>query len=162
MDLDVGTYKGDKRVCNKSMSNVQRVNNVRLLEDTNVLTPVFLINFADMKGIQPDIANFADVNYVHWFKMKRWYYCNVIFNGQLIELHCELDARKTWCNTIKNSTQFVDRQENKFNKNLFDQNLPLSSKKGINVYKFPTKVGDSTETSRNYVLITNGKEKSDD
>lgn len=157
--MDVGLYTtfDDKKVCDKEIFFFDKLEHVILKESTSVVNPVFILDMRDIVGDMPDISQFKNANYLHWWKMNRWYYCEVIFNGTLVEFHCTLDPRQTWRYTIKGSTQYVERQENQFNRQLFDSEIPLEPKKRVSIYKFPTKVGDSTETSRNYVLITNGK-----
>ena len=157
MDILIGSYFGDKKVVKKNIINFRKIENVILKTETDVTNPVFIFDIRNEDSSQPDISVFKDINYVHWYKMDRYYFCKVVFNGVLVEFHCTLDRRKTWQNTILNSNQYVERQENVYNKNLFDSEIPLESKKGSRMYVFPTKVGDSTETSRNYVLTTNGK-----
>lgn len=158
MDIGIGTTTVDRRNIVKDYTEVTRLNGVRLGQNsTSVINPVFIFNMVQDKSNPIDIDFFSDINYVHWFKMHRFYYCEIVFNGTLVEIHCTLDPRRTWMDTIRNSRQYVTRQEKKWNKQLFDSEIPLESKKVVNIYKFPNKVGDSTETSRNYILITNGK-----
>lgn len=157
MDLGVGITSVDHRAVVKDYSEIFRFENVVLKDDTSVQSPVFLLDFGSM-----DISELSDINYVHWFKMKRFYYIiDKVFNGQCVELHCQLDARRTWMETIRNSTQFVNRQERTFNKQLFDAEIPIESMKKQTMYVFPNAVGDSTPESRNYVLVTNGKKEGD-
>lgn len=153
VDIGIGISRVDHKCVVKGYEEVSRLTGVRLLEECSLTSPVFLI---DMGRVDIDV--FSNINYLHWFKMKRFYYVNdITFTGGLVNIHCTLDCRRTWMNTIRNSTQYVDRQEKKYNKMLFDNELPLQSDKNKNVYVWNKNVGDSTKTSRNYVLITNGK-----
>lgn len=154
MDIGIGFVQGDNKEVNKNYTELTRVSGVKLMEGTNVVNPVFIFALSSM------MDDNLRYNYLRWFKADRWYYIdNIVFNGALVELHCTVDMRMSAKKTIKQSTQFVDRQENTFNKQLFDAEIPLESKPVTNVYRWNKDVGDSTETTVNYVLITNGKER---
>lgn len=156
LDIGIGTTTVDKRCVDKQYVEKMRLEGVILKANTNATNPTFVFNVGAV-----DVGDLADVNYVHWFKMKRFYYCEVVFVGSLVELRCVLDPRRTWAKTIRQSEQFVDRQEKKFNKQLFDSEIALENGRDVSMIQFPTLVGDSTAVSRNYILMTNGKKENE-
>lgn len=128
MDISIGYVKNTPKVVNKTYTEVKRISNVKLKEETSVLNPTFILLLSDIDKVS-DISN---INYLHWFQSGRYYFVeDIVFNGTLISISCKCDVLKSFSKDITASKNIVERcQEVSKRSNLIaDALMPLYQKK---------------------------------
>lgn len=158
MDIGLGTYKGEKNQVSKTWEITNKIENVILKEDTNVVQPTFVFSFPQ----GTDISDFNKYNYLQWYKMGRYYFIDdmrIGGAGRLLEVVCKEDFLVSWRNSIKGSTQYVDRQENRFSRKIVDEKQAYYTNTKTSYFMSDKKISNVKETEYNYVLITSGKKK---
>lgn len=141
--LNIELYKNlsQNNVVSKNITNKITIENVRFKENNslNVSEPALLLNR------YTDVDQVNGYNYVHIPKFNSYYYITSIsWQGPLCEMHCKRDVLMSFRADIKNSTQYVSRQENNKNKYLVDNMLPIHSDHFYQVKTFGDNVEDIT------------------
>lgn len=158
MDIGLGTYSGEKNQVSKTWSISNKIENVILKDDTNLIEPTFVFTFPT----GTDISDFNQYNYVQWYKMGRYYFIDDFLmggGGKLLHVKCKEDVLVSWRNSIKQSTQYVDRQENKYSRKIIDKNQVYYTYNNVAYYKSNKEISNVSETDYSFVLITSGKAK---
>lgn len=137
----------------KDLKNETEFHNVVFFEDNSldVLEPSILI---DNGQYVTDINKF---NYVYIPQNARYYYITKISTeGQLARIDCKVDVLMSWHKDIYNSSQYVARSQNKQNRLLVDNLLPVHSDHTIEFCNIGTrKIYD--ESCNCLILETAGK-----
>lgn len=139
---------------NKNLSNPITLTG-ELKEESSIISPSITI--------QRDERIF-NYNYCYIEKFHRYYSIkNIINRNPFFEIVMSVDVLETYKNDILESTQIIGRQENEFNLNLIDDEIPRYCEDYIDILKFgetPFNTSVTTETVNteyNYILIASGK-----
>lgn len=110
----------DERKVGKTRVMIRELSGVTLKEDTSILTPVFRINNVEEMDL-------LYTNYVWVKELSRFYFVRDIklCKGGIIELYCEVDVLETYKSNIRDIKTMVDRQENKNNPYIADNEVPM-------------------------------------
>lgn len=140
--MEVVLYKNKSapNVLTKNISKVRTVAGVIFKDKNNldILRPVIVLNLGD------SMTHFVDFNYVHIEGLHRYYYVDDIATvAGLVEVTCRVDVLMSHKKDIQNSTQYILRQQSRYeNPYLMDNLLPISAKHnylaapfGNNVFK---------------------------
>lgn len=126
MTINLYTTTDDRRVLSKTLTELAAVDNVNLLDDCNVISPIFVLSSTD----------WANANYLYCENFKRYYFIDSVdyINGNLIRLHCSCDVLMSFKNDILATTAIINRGGNNFNVLLAD-NAILQQANSITVNK---------------------------
>lgn len=128
------------------------IENVRFKDNDslNVLNPTLILNIDD------DISRCVKFNYLYIPKTTRFYYItNISTEGALIYIETRVDVLNSFANDILSSEQYISRSENKQNKMIVDNLLPIHSDHLFNIEPFGDAVYD--ENCIYCILETAGK-----
>ena len=129
--------KSGNNVVTKTLSSEKEMNGVFLKNDTSIINPVFLLS-----GF--DVSQFTDFNYLYVPSFHRYYFINnfVAKTGKIVEISAHVDVLMSYKSDILNYDAYVDRQENKNNRYLVDNQLPIHSDNVYHVKVFGENVFD--------------------
>ena len=126
MKLILYENKSDNNVVNKVINRLDVIEHAVLKDSTSILSPSFIINFK--KSINNEIVpNLLKCNYIYCYATKRYYFVNDIEldNASRLIFKCSVDVLYTYRNEIKRLKTYVERQENKYNKYIIDNEYPI-------------------------------------
>lgn len=126
-----------------------------LREECSIIRPSIVIQYAGM---------FPDANYVYIPIFKRYYFIRNITSIRtgLWRIECEVDVLMTYKTGILGLDAYVARQENDYNNELIDNQLPCEKQSEILVfdpsdgYDTGTFNNQLTDTAHNFVLTVVG------
>lgn len=147
MQFTLYTMLDEKSVVTKNLTTaVTLVGNV--LQETSVVNPVFLI---EAQSISP-------LNYMYVPDFGRYYFINDVASVRtnLWRVSCSVDVLMSFNDYIYKLEAIIDKQENKFQSNLFlnDGSFVSDSRLGIEIVPFPEDKGFEREGM--YILTTLG------
>lgn len=126
--MEIVLYKtnSDKRVLNKSLTIVETVSNVNLLDNCSIINPTFVLSNADWR----------DANYIYCGDFNRYYFVNDVElrNGQLLYIRCTVDVLMSFKQDILNADCIINRASDNFNV-LIDDSVQLKQANAITVNK---------------------------
>lgn len=131
-----------KENINKTLTNEKIIENVVFKQhgSLDVLTPTVILN--GFNNISED-AELNGYNMLYIPKLKRYYFIDkMYYNNGLLHINCSCDSLYTFRASIKNSTQYIGRQQTKANKYLVDNSLPIHSDNKYLVRAFGKQVID--------------------
>ena len=153
MDLILYNNKSAPNVLNKKITKVREVSGVIFKDKNNldILHPVIVLNLGDS---MTDLVNF---NYVYIAGLHRYYYVDDIATvAGLVEVTCRVDVLMSHKKDIKNSTQYVLRQQSRYeNPYLMDNLLPITSQHNYISQPFGNAVFD--KGCSHVIMATTGK-----
>lgn len=143
--LRVGYVEGDNRSVTKNFTEIERTEHFQKKLPYDWENPTITIK---------KVNNYEQLNYALIDDIKYFVTKKVELQGGLIELTLHCDYLINAWDTIKEQTFLVERQENKRNKMLIDNEFILQSNENFVCKQF----GASVNASDNYViyLTTNG------
>lgn len=116
-----------KENLNKTLTNEKEIDNVVFLKKKyfDVLNPTLILNgFNNMDSF----LTLNGYNMLYIPKLKRYYFLDKMFyENEYLHINCSCDSLYTFRQSIKNSTQYIGRQQTKSNKYLVDSSLPIHS-----------------------------------
>lgn len=116
--MEIILYKNnsDKRTLNKSLSIVETVSNVNLLENCSIIKPTFTLNSIALKGS----------NYLFCEDFNRYYYIDdiEIRTGRLLFLRCSVDVLMSFKDDITSINAVIERAPSNNNVLLNDNVIP--------------------------------------
>lgn len=116
-----------KENINKKLTSEKIIENVVFKQhgSLDVLTPTVILNgFNDMS----EDVELNGYNMLYIPKLKRYYFIDkMYYNNGLLHINCSCDSLYTFRASIKNSTQYIVRQQNNANKYIVDNKLPIHS-----------------------------------
>lgn len=133
MVITVSNCTDDRRTLNKTHVNTFNTVSCHLKENTDIITPTFIIDGRSREAID---GNIAKINYLHCADFGRYYFVNNIrlLNGGLIELECEVDVLNSNKEAIKKLNGIVNRSEKFITSYIVDEKMLLTSKKQFTVH----------------------------
>jgi len=150
MNLYLYSTKDCPAVVNKTLKQVESIRNVRLLDNTSILTPTIELALGD------EISNIDSFNYFYIPQFSRYYFItDITAVAGMYRISGRVDVLKTYADDIKDSFQIVTRQENKQDRYLHDNMIPISDKQEVQEIEF----GDTFDDSNSlFILVTTGQQ----
>ena len=154
--LDLYRTPSDERMINKKLNEKFSFDKINLKQDCSITHPVFILGKTSSSEPMDTVGWWRKFNYCFCSNLDRYYFIrNVIYlKTGLVELQCDVDPLMSFKDDILNSTQLVTRQENKQQKYLPDQSLPIHSQVKNEIRQFGNNIGGVEST---IILITSGK-----
>lgn len=155
--LELYSCPSDERMVSKKLNDKFTFNHITFKNDTSIINPVFIVG--SIKGnTEPmdTVGWWRKFNYCYCPNLERYYFItDIIFTRQgLVELNCSVDPLMSFKEDILASTQLITRQENKIQKYIPDQSLPIHSQVKTQITQFGNDIGGDTQT---LLLETTGK-----
>ena len=155
--LEIYRCPSDERMVSKTLNDKFEFNHITFKKDTSIMNPVFIVGaIKDNTEPMDTVGWWRKFNYCYCPNLDRYYFIrNIVFQKTgLVELQCDVDPLMSFKDDILNSTQLVTRQENKIQKYIPDQSLPIHSATKTEIRQFGNDVGGSGYT---LILQTTGK-----
>lgn len=154
--LDLYITQSDERMINKKLKDKFSFGKINLKEDCSITHPIFVLGKTTSTEPMDTVVWWRKFNYCFCSNLERYYFIrNIVFHKTgLVELQCDVDPLMSFKDDILNSTQLVTRQENKRQKYLPDQSLPIHSQVKNEIRQFGDNIGGAEST---IILITSGK-----
>lgn len=152
--MDIFLYKTESapNVVDKKLTEVAHYINVRLLDDTSVLTPTIEVRESTI------IDNLWSINYFYIPKFKRYYFVtDLTITAGMFRISGRVDVLRTYESELNASSQIITRQQNLQDKYLHDRMIPISDKQEV----VETEFGDTFDDSNSlFILVTTGQQGS--
>ena len=158
-DITLELYRcpSDERMVSKTLNDKFEFKHITFKNDTSIINPVFIVG-AIKNNTEPmdTVGWWRKFNYCYCPNLQRYYFItDITFTRQgLVNLTCSVDPLMSFKDDILNSSQLVTRQENKQQKYLPDQSLPIHSQVKNEIRQFGNNIGGKEST---IILITSGK-----
>ena len=150
--MTINTYRflGDSRKIDKTLTKVSTYNNAEIVGDMSIQTPTILLQLDSFT----DVINF---NYIQIPELRRYYYVveSTIKEDGYVQIKCRVDVLKSFKNDILESTQYIDRQQNKCTYQLPDDMYNIKSNRNLTIKNFGNVI---IEPNANFILQTSGKQ----
>lgn len=158
-DITLELYRcpSDERMVSKTLNDKFTFNHITFKNDTSIMNPVFIVGaIKDNTEPMDTVGWWRKFNYCYCPNLERYYFItDITFTRQgLVELNCSVDPLMSFKEDILASTQLITRQENKIQKYIPDQSLPIHSQVKTQITQFGTDIGGDTQT---LLLETTGK-----
>lgn len=155
--LEIYRCPSDERMVSKTLNDKFEFKHITFKKDTSIMNPVFIVG-AIKDNTEPidTVGWWRKFNYCYCPNLERYYFIrNIVFQKTgLVELQCDVDPLMSFKDDILNSTQLITRQENKIQKYIPDQSLPIHSATKTEIRQFGNDVGGTGYT---LILQTTGK-----
>ena len=158
-DITLELYRcpSDERMVSKTLNDKFEFKHITFKNDTSIINPVFIVG-AIKNNTEPmdTVGWWRKFNYCYCPNLQRYYFItDITFTRQgFVNLTCSVDPLMSFKDDILNSSQLVTRQENKQQKYLPDQSLPIHSQVKNEIRQFGNNIGGKEST---IILITSGK-----
>ena len=158
-DITLELYRcpSDERMVSKTLNDKFTFNRITFKNDTSIMNPVFIVGaIKDNTEPMDTVGWWRKFNYCYCPNLERYYFItDITFTRQgLVELNCSVDPLMSFKEDILASTQLITRQENKIQKYIPDQSLPIHSQVKTQITQFGSDIGGDTQT---LLLETTGK-----
>ena len=158
-DITLELYRcpSDERMVSKTLNDKFEFKNITFKNDTSIMNPVFIVGaIKDNTEPMDTVGWWRKFNYCYCPNLERYYFItDITFTRQgLVELNCSVDPLMSFKEDILASTQLITRQENKIQKYIPDQSLPIHSQVKTQITQFGSDIGGDTQT---LLLETTGK-----
>ena len=149
MTLKTYRFLGDSRKIDKTLHDVSTYSNAVIVGDMSIQTPTILLQLDSFT----DVINF---NYIQIPELRRYYYVveSTIKEDGYVQIKCRVDVLKSFKNDILESTQYIDRQQNKCTYQLPDGMYNIKSNRNLTIKNFGNVI---IEPNANFILQTSGK-----
>lgn len=150
--MDIFLYKTESapNVVDKKLTEVAHYADVRLLDDTSVLTPTIEVRESTI------IDNLWCINYFYVPKFKRHYFVtDLTATAGMFKISGRVDVLMTYKSEINLSSQIITRQQNLQDKFLHDSMIPISDKQEVIEAEFGETFDDSNSL---FILVTTGQQ----
>lgn len=149
--MTIKTYRflGDSRKVDKTLILVETYSNANIVGDMNIQTPTISLQLDSFT----DVINF---NYVYIQELRRYYYVenSTIREDGFVQIQCRVDVLKSFKTDILDSTQYVDRQENKCSYQVPDNGYTIKSNRNLTIKNFGNPI---IVPNDDFILTTFGK-----
>lgn len=143
----------DNRVVNKLIEFEQEVTGCVLKQNTSVQRPSIILNLSGYN----DVNDYTRFNYMYIPSFDRYYYITDItfLQGKNVQFDCKVDVLMSFQKSIYNSTQYVERQEDSANYNLYipDENFNFMANDNLEIHSIGTPI---IQNNTNFILTTVG------
>lgn len=136
----------DRRVLNKSLTQIVVYNNAVFLSDSSIINPVF--------DLVIDTSIIGEINYCYCDVLKRYYFINDITatSGGRFIVKCHVDVLNTYKTEILNTRALIHTQTSHANVLLNNPIIPSQSNEQIINLKFSDSEFTTSGISDNFVL----------
>ena len=138
---------------NKSLTITQNQFPCTMKSPVSLVSPEIIVNTSTMNMG-------GNTNYMYIDTFDRYYFINdyMILDGGRILVRGSIDVLYTYRNNILSSVANVVRQENAGINTITDKCLPLSTTRGLKVYRFPEQLNNAnfSETTPCFILTVAG------
>ena len=150
MTIKTYLFLGDSRKIDKTLTTVSTYSNAIIVGDMSIQTPTILLQLDSFT----DVINF---NYIQIPELRRYYYVveSTIKEDGYVQIKCRVDVLKSFKNDILESTQYIDRQQNKCTYQLPDGMYNIKSNRNLTIKNFGNII---IEPNANFILQTSGKQ----
>lgn len=155
--LELYRCPSDERMVSKTLNDKFEFKHITFKDDTSIINPVFRVGvIKDNTEAMDTVGWWRKFNYCYCPNLERYYFItDITYTRQgLVELSCSVDPLMSFKDDILASTQLITRQENKIQKYIPDQSLPIHSQVKTQITQFGSDVGGDTQT---LLLETTGK-----
>ena len=154
--LDLYRTPSDERMVNKTLNEKFSFDKINLKQDCSITHPVFVLGKTSSTEPMDTVGWWRKFNYCYCPNLERYYFItDITFTRQgFVELNCSVDPLMSFKEDILASTQLITRQENKIQKYIPDQSLPIHSTTKTAIRLFGNDVGGTGYT---LILQTTGK-----
>ena len=155
--LEIYRCPSDERMVSKALNDKFEFKDITFKKDTSIMNPIFIVGaIKDNTEPMDTVGWWRKFNYCYCPNLDRYYFIrNIVFQKTgLVELQCDVDPLMSFKDDILNSTQLITRQENKIQKYIPDQSLPIHSATKTEIRQFGNDVGGTGYT---LILQTTGK-----
>lgn len=143
----------DNRVVNKLIEFEEEVTGCVLKQNTSVQRPSIILNLSGYN----DVNDYTRFNYMYIPSFDRYYYITDItfLQGKNVQFDCKVDVLMSFQKSIYNSTQYVERQEDSANYNLYipDENFNFMANDNLEIFSIGTPI---IQNNTNFILTTVG------
>lgn len=138
MTIELYQNLSDNRVLDKKLTLLKTLENVKLLDEFNVLRPRLKVSreaFSDL---------YDRCNYCFIPDFGRYYYIEKTLESNFVYLICEVDVRKSYADALRDLTCTVTRNENLKNGYLQDSNYSVYAYEQIVCKMFPNAINQDS------------------
>lgn len=143
----------DNRVVNKLITNEEEVLGCVLKQNTSVQRPSIILRLSGYN----DVNDYTRFNYMYIPSFDRYYYITDItfLQGKNVQFDCKVDVLMSFQKSIYESTQYVERQEDISNCNLYipDENFNFMANDQLEIGSFGREM---IINNTNFILTTVG------
>lgn len=150
--MDIFLYKTESasNVVNKNLEEVAHYTDVRLLDDTSILTPTIEVRESTI------IDDLWTINYFYIPKFKRYYFVtDAVATAGMFRISGRVDVLRSYKSEILISSQIISRQEKLQDRYLHDSMIPISDKQEVIEAEFGETFDDENSL---FILITTGQQ----
>ena len=150
MNITLYTVADDPIVADKTLGTGSQMTGT-FRASVDVLTPTFTID-ASLYSANYNYAYLPDFGRYYYITKKRH------VTTDLLELSLRVDVRKSFLTELRANKGILTRQENNYDMYLPDPSIPTSSKKALNIMKFPYTpfIKGSIDTNRPIIMLVLG------
>lgn len=143
MQVNLYNNLSDKKVVNKNIQLTEGYPNAKAKTERSIIDPIITITSST-----PPTSNYAYIE-----RYGRYYYITNIryISGDIWELDMHCDVLMSFKNAIKNCSGIVERQENDYNLNIRDNNLPVMN----DTFAVTKKIGTASFSVYNNIILVN-------
>ena len=149
--MTIKTYRflGDSRKIDKTLTLVRTYSNADIVGDMSIQSPIISLQLDSFT----DVINF---NYIYIPELRRYYYVenSTIREDGFVQIQCRVDVLKSFKTDILDSTQYVDRQENKCSYQVPDNGYTIKSNRNLTIKNFGNPI---IVPNDDFILTTFGK-----
>lgn len=126
MTITLYTNQSDDRVLTKTLSNATTIQNVRLLDSDNILSPTFDL-----------ITNPTHFNYLYAPALNRYYFITGIdiMDNNIYRIRCDVDVLMSFSDAIKNLRVIAHRSASNGNTFITDKSITSEQRPSISTYR---------------------------
>lgn len=138
MTITLSQNTSDKKRVSKDIRVLTTLENVKLLNDFNILHPI-------LKVSRETYANFYNsCNYCYIPDFHRFYFLRAEIESNFVYLYCDVDVRVTYADALKKTTATVTRNEFEKNGYLHDSNYSVYAYEQIVCKMFPNSINQDS------------------
>ncbi len=149
--MTIKTYRflGDSRKIDKTLTLVRTYSKADIVGDMSIQSPIISLQLDSFT----DVINF---NYIYIPELRRYYYVenSTIREDGFVQIQCRVDVLKSFKTDILDSTQYVDRQENKCSYQVPDNGYTIKSNRNLTIKNFGNPI---IVPNDDFILTTFGK-----
>lgn len=149
--MTIKTYRflGDSRKIDKILTLVDTYSNTDIVGDMSIQNPTISLQLDSFT----DVINF---NYICIPELRRYYYVenSTIREDGFVQIQCKVDVLTSFKTDILDSTQYVERQENKCSYQVPDNGYTIKSNRNLTIKNFGNPI---IVPNDDFILTTFGK-----
>lgn len=149
--MTIKTYRflGDSRKIDKTLTLVETYSDAKIVGDMIIQSPTISLQLDSFTDV-------IDFNYIYIPELRRYYYVksSTIREDGFVQIQCIVDVLKSFKTDILDSTQYVERQENKCSYQVPDNGYTIKSTRNLTIKNFGNPI---IVPNDDFILTTFGK-----